>query len=78
MVMNLESVIKHTMQTVSKLSLEKASEVSDFADFILKKQEEELLQKGIQKMVETSKPYDFLKSEEDLYTVNDLQVKYKP
>ena len=78
MAMNLEAVIKHTMQTVSKLSLEKANEVSDFADFILKKQEEELLQKGIQKMVETGKPYDFLKSEEDLYTVNDLQVKYKP
>jgi hypothetical protein len=66
------------MQVVSKLPIEKAQEVSDFADFILKKQEEELLQKGIQKMVENGKPYDFLKTEEDLYTVNDLQVKYKP
>jgi hypothetical protein len=75
--MNLQSIIQHTMQVVSKLPIEKAQEVSDFADFILKKQEEELLQKGIQQIASTGKPYAFLKDEEDLYTLNDLQEKYK-
>jgi hypothetical protein len=75
--MNLQSIIQHTVQVVSKLPIEKAQEVSDFADFIFKKQEEELLQKGIQQIVSTGKPYEFLKDEEDLYTLNDLQEKYK-
>jgi hypothetical protein len=75
--MNLQSIIQHTVQVVSKLPIEKAQEVSDFADFILKRQEEDLLQKGIQQIASTGKPYVFLKDEEDLYTLNDLQEKYK-
>lgn len=75
--MNLESILQHTMQVVAKLPIEKAQAVSDFADLMLKKQEEDLLQKGIQQLVSTGKSYEFLKDEEDLYTVNDLQEKYK-
>ena len=52
-------------------------EVSDFADFILKKYEEELLQKGMNVLVSEAKTFYFLKDEEDLHTVSDLKEKYE-
>ena len=75
--MSREELIQKTLSALSKLPKEQASEVADFADYILKKYDEEILQKGIQKIVENTKAYDFLKTEENLYSVSDLKVKYK-
>jgi hypothetical protein len=75
--MTKEEAINNTMVILDKLPLEKIQEVKDFADFILNKLEEKTLNLGIQKLVEEGKPYEFLKEEEDLYTVEDLKVRYK-
>ena len=75
--MTKETLIKKTLQSLSKLPKEKVREVSDFADYILKKYDEEVLQKGIEIIVSKSDYYDLLKSEDDLYTVEDLKEKYK-
>lgn len=75
--MTKEEAINNTMVILDKLPLEKIQEVKDFADFILNKLEEQTLNLGIQKLVEEGKPYEFLKDEEDLYTVEDLKVRYK-
>lgn len=75
--MTKEEAINNTMVILDKLPLEKIQEVKDFADFILNKLEEKTLNLGIQKLVEEGKPYEFLKEEEDLYTVEDLKVKYE-
>jgi hypothetical protein len=74
--MSRETLIKKTFNTLSKLPQEKVKEVSDFADYILKQYDEEILQKGIEKLVSVSKTYNFLKDEEDLYSVEDLKEKY--
>lgn len=71
-----ETLINRTLATLSKLPLDKVKEVSDFADYILKKYDEEILQKGIEKLISESKAFNFLKHEEDLYTVEDLKEKY--
>jgi hypothetical protein len=71
-----ESLIHKTLNTLARLPHDKVREVADFADFILKKYEEEVLQKGIEKLVSQSKAYDFLKNEENLYSVEDLKEKY--
>ncbi len=65
------------MTALSKLPQYKATEVADFAVYILKKYDESLLQTGIEKLISDSKTYEFLKDEEDLYIVEDLKVKYK-
>jgi len=52
-------------------------EVYDFAEFLLHRIENQLITDGIQKLANKSKTYQFLESEEELYTVNDLKVKYK-
>ncbi len=51
-------------------------EVNDFADFLLSKIDDKIILEGIQKLVSDSKSYDFLKNDEDLYSVNDIKEKY--
>ena len=64
---------KETLKTLSKLPDMKVKEVSDFAFFLLKKCDEEILQSGIENLVSKSQTFSFLKDEEDLYTVEDLK-----
>ncbi len=42
--MTQSTVIENTISTLSKLPVEKAEEVADFADFVLKRHEESLLE----------------------------------
>ena len=75
--MTQSAVIENTISTLSKLPVEKAEEVADFADFVLKRHEESLLQEGITKIVGDSEVFAFLADEEDLYTRDDLKVRFK-
>ena len=75
--MTQSSLIENTLSTLSKLPTEKVVEVADFADFILKRYEESLLQHGITQIVGDSQVFAFLADEEDLYTRDDLKVRFK-
>ena len=75
--MTQSAVIENTISTLSKLPVEKAEEVADFADFVLKRHEESLLQEGITQIVGDSEVFAFLSDEEDLYTRDDLKVRFK-
>ncbi|MDE3144948.1 MAG: hypothetical protein KGL19_12380 [Bacteroidota bacterium] len=70
------SIIERTVQIMNQLPPDKAAEISDFADFIIKKYEEQLINSNIQKLAVDSKTFSFLEEEEGIYTVNDLQEKY--
>jgi len=74
--MSREILIKRTLKALSKLPEDKIQEVHDFADFILKKYDEEALQKGIEYLVSESETFDFLNEEEELYSNDDLKEKY--
>ena len=75
--MTQSSLIENTLSTLSKLPTEKVVEVADFADFVLKRHEELLLQQGITQIVGDSQVFAFLADEEDLYTRDDLKVRFK-
>lgn len=75
--MNRQVLIDKTMDKISLLPDMKIKEVIDFADFLLSKIDDKIIQEGIQKMVSDSKSFDYLKNEEDLYTVEDLKERYK-
>lgn len=74
--MTKDTLIKKTLKTLSKLPNEKIKEVSDYADYILKKHDEQILRKGIKKIVSDSASFHFLQEEEELYSVKDLKKKY--
>ena len=74
--MTRESLIQDTINHISKLPDEKLREVSDFAEFLLSKLENEMFNQGILKVAISSESYKFLEDDGDLYTLNDLKEKY--
>jgi len=75
--MSREILLQRTIESLSKLPDQKMREVSEFAEFLLNKMEEKIIVAGIQKLGFESNSYHFLKSEEDIYTINDLKEVYK-
>ncbi|MFT3945550.1 MAG: hypothetical protein QM763_01140 [Agriterribacter sp.] len=74
--MTRQAIIERTINIINQLPDEKAQEIADFADFIIKRHEEVQLSKGIQKLAEKSKSFDFLNDDEDLYSEADLKEVY--
>ena len=74
--MTRQAIIDHTIQVINLLPQEKAIEISNFADFISMKYEEQRMTENIQKIVSDSKTFNFLNEEEDLYSLTDLKEEY--
>lgn len=75
--MNRQVLIANTIDKIRQLPDVKIKEINDFADFLLSRIDDRIILKGIQKMASDSKSFDYLKDEEDLYTVEDLKERYK-
>ena len=74
--MTKQNIIEKTINAMNQLPEKKAEEIADFADFVLKRYEENALAKGIQKITSQSKTFDFLDSEDEIYSVSDLKEVY--
>ena len=74
--MKKQLIIERTLKVINQLPEDKAIEISDFADFVFKRYEENELSKGIQQISSDSKSFEFLKNEEEIYSMNDLKKKY--
>ena len=74
--MTRQALINRTIKVISTLPDDKVREISDFADFIIKRYEETQLTLEIQKLSEQGQTFEFLKDEEDLYTEADLKKVY--
>lgn len=71
--MTKEKLIKRTTGIIQMLPERKAEEIADFADFILKRFEEDTLSEGMQQLVSEPGAFSFLKEEEELYSESDLK-----
>jgi hypothetical protein len=74
--MDRQFIIERTMKAINQLPDDKAAEISDFADFVFKRYEEQQITKGIQKIISESHAFDFLNNEEDIYSMADLKEVY--
>ncbi len=74
--MTRQAIIEKTLKAISLLPENKAEEISDFADFVIKKYEDQKLTDAIHQIVTDSNTFAFLESEEELYTVADLKEVY--
>jgi len=75
--MNRSVLIKETIDKIQLLPDIKIQEINDFAEFLLSRIDDKILLEGIQKLASESKSYEFLKNEDELYSVNDIKEKYK-
>ena len=73
---NKQSIIDRTLRAINQLPENKAEEISVFADFLIKRYEEQKLTEGIQKLAENSQAFNFLNEEEDIYSEDDLKEIY--
>ncbi len=74
--MTREAIINQTIKAINSLPEEKANEISHFADFVVRKYEEQQLISNIQKLTTVSETFDFLNEEEEIYSLKDLKEKY--
>lgn len=75
--MERETILKKTVEKLDKLSEDKLKEVEKYIDNLLRKTDDKLLTEDIQRLTSDSKSFEYLKNEENIYTVNDLKEKYK-
>lgn len=74
--MTRQAIIERTLKAINQLPEDKAEEISDFADFVIKRFEDHKLTEAIQHMTSNSKGFEFLETDEDLYTLADLKEVY--
>lgn len=75
--MTRQVIIDRTVQAINQLPEHKAEEISEFADFIIKRHEEQLLSKGMNQLYVQEETFSFLREEEEIYTVADLKEVYR-
>ncbi|MBZ9779459.1 MULTISPECIES: hypothetical protein [Psychroflexus] len=75
--MKKEQLIEQAAHKMSQLPEAKIQEVSDFVDFLFSKIDNQILLDNAQQLSSESTSFDFLKEEEDLYSVSDLKDRYK-
>lgn len=66
--MTKQAIIERTVKIINQLPEDKAEEISDFADFVIKKFEDHRITENIQQLASKSQVFDFLNDEEDLYS----------
>lgn len=76
MTLSKQAIIDRTIKAINLLPTDKAEEISDFADFVSKRYEEQQLAQGIQQLAAESQAFAFLHDEEDLYTEANLKEIY--
>lgn len=74
--MTKQSIIDRTIEVINKLPDNKAEEISDFAEFVIKRYEDNMLAEQLQYTITNSKTFEFLHHEEDLYSEADIKEKY--
>ena len=74
--MEREVLMEKTIRKIGQLPTTRIREVNDFVDFMIQRAEDSLITEGLQQLVSGSQTYDWLYNEPELYTVNDLKVKF--
>ena len=69
-------IIERTVNAINQLPEDRSVEIADFAEFIMKRFEEQSLIKGIQKLTANSQSFSFLAEEEEIYSLSDLKEVY--
>jgi len=77
MLLSKQAIIDRTIKAINLLPADKAKEISDFADLVSKRYEEQQLTQEIQKLAAESQAFAFLHGDEELYTEAALREVYE-
>jgi len=74
--MEREVLMERTIRKIEQLPITRVQEVNDFVEFIIRRTDDAMITEGLQQLMSCSNTYDFLYNEPDLYSVNDLKVRF--
>ena len=75
--MEREILMEKTIRKIGQLPTTRVREVNDFVEFILQRTDDALITEGLQQLASNSHhTYDFLNNEPELYSINDLKIKF--
>ena len=74
--MSKKEIIEKIINAINQLPLEKAEEISNFTDYIYNRYEDELLRAGMVVLTDESNSFEFIKNEDDVYTLADVKKIY--
>jgi len=74
--MEREVLMEKTIRKMEQLPMTRVREVNDFVEFIIRRTDDAMITEGLQQLMSCSNTYDFLHNEPDLYSVNDLKVRF--
>ena len=74
--MEREVLVRNTIGKLERLPTKRVQEVNDFVEFIIRKTDDNMITEGLQQLSSVGRTYDFLQEEPELYTVNDLKVRF--
>jgi len=74
--MERDVLLQKMISNIEQLPTQRIREVNDFVEFILQKVDDALITEGIQQLSSSYHTYDFLRNEPELYSINDLKVKF--
>jgi hypothetical protein len=60
--MTKQAIMERTLEVISQFPVDKAGEISDFADFVRKRHEEQQLTEGIHILTEKNAAFEFRKT----------------
>lgn len=75
--MTKQAIIEHTIQVINQLPEDKAEQISDFANFLFKRYEEQLRTKAIQHYTESGEAFQFVREDDVEYTKADIKEFFK-
>lgn len=75
--MEREVLVKNAIGKMEQLPTMRVRELSDFMEFLIRRNEDTLITEGLQQLSSNSATYDFLNDEPELYTLNDLKVNFR-
>ncbi|CAM4372225.1 hypothetical protein [Gillisia limnaea] len=74
--MEKQALLEKTLENLSRLPNWRVREISDYVDFLIQKNEDKNITKGIKEIISQSQSFQFLEEEQELYSDSDLIQKY--
>ena len=67
-----EALLEKMIGRIEQLPTNRIQELNDFVEFISHRIDDALITEGLQRIANSSKTFDFLDNDPELYTINDF------
>jgi hypothetical protein len=74
--MEREILMEKMIGQIERLSIARILQINDFIEFIARQSEDAMITEGLQELSSYGNVYDFLDNEPEIYSVDDLKIKF--